>query len=66
MGYECGQCREDIAHCHGTVIHHARLRAECTEDHCISPESVLHGFAVHCEVIGCVCAHTVTGSSRTA
>lgn len=63
MGFQCRQCREDVAHCHGAVIHHVLRHAECTEDGCTSPESVLHVFALDCESIGCVCAVQPMGSA---
>ena len=50
----CRGCREDLEHCHGTVIHHMLTAVECTED-CASPES-LHDFRIDCEAIGCVCS----------
>lgn len=44
-----------LEHCHGTVIHHASCRAECTEPDCVTPE-VVHTFVIDCEAIGCNCA----------
>jgi hypothetical protein len=58
----CRECREDLEHCHGTVIHHALFARECTED-CATPE-VVHAFRIDCEAIGCPC--TVTGARSTA
>jgi len=43
-----------LEHCHGTVIHHAWYRAECTEDDCVTPE-VVHAFSVDCDALGCTC-----------
>jgi hypothetical protein len=44
-----------LAHCHGTVIHHAADRTECTEEGCQTPE-VVHAFSVDCDAFGCTCA----------
>jgi hypothetical protein len=52
---ECRNCAAGLEHCHGTVIHHAMHRAECTEPECVSPE-VVHTFVIDCEAIGCTCA----------
>jgi hypothetical protein len=62
MSSVCRECREDLEHCHGTVIHHALFARECTED-CATPE-VVHAFRIDCEAIGCSC--TVTGARSTA
>src|SRR6185503_16718618 len=47
MSSECRACATGLQHCHGTVIHHAQHRSECTHDDCETPE-VAHGFAVDC------------------
>ena len=47
-----------MEHCHGTVIHHARHRSDCTEDGCETPE-VLHAFSIDCDAIGCRCAQVI-------
>jgi hypothetical protein len=52
-----------LEHCHGTVIHHASQRVECTEPDCQTPE-VVHAFSVDCDAIGCAC--TVVVVARTA
>ncbi|MCK0176231.1 hypothetical protein [Mycolicibacterium sp. F2034L] len=65
MTFQCRECRDGLEHCHGTVIHHALLRSECTEDDCTTPE-VLHVFRVDCESVGCACAVTVTFGARDA
>ncbi len=54
MSSRCRDCMADVEHCHGTVIHHATLRAECTEVGCETPEAV-HAFTVDCDAIGCSC-----------
>lgn len=66
MGSECRECREDVAHCHGALIHHVTLRAECTEEGCTSPESVPHVFVVDCVTIGCVCAQPIGSADSNA
>ncbi len=43
-----------LEHCHGTVVHHAWGRAECTEPDCDTPE-VLHVFSIDCDSVGCMC-----------
>jgi hypothetical protein len=53
----CRECREDLEHCHGTVIVHALSAVECTED-CAAPEAE-HPFVMDCEAIGCTCSVTV-------
>ncbi|MGV0792073.1 hypothetical protein [Mycolicibacterium sp. XJ1819] len=61
----CRQCRADLEHCHGTVVHHASMRAECTEPDCVTPE-VVHAFDIDCDAIGCTCAPgiPVSGSAH--
>jgi hypothetical protein len=59
MSSECRECLAGLEHCHGTVIHHARDRAECTEADCVTPD-VVHAFTVDCEAIGCSCAAAVS------
>jgi hypothetical protein len=54
MSTECHSCRDNLQHCHGTVIRHSQSRAECTEADCAAPE-VLHAFSVDCDSIGCSC-----------
>jgi hypothetical protein len=58
MASVCRECREDLEHCHGTVIHHGSSVVECTED-CATPE-VVHAFSIDCEAIGCVCSVTIS------
>ncbi|HEX3545984.1 MAG TPA: hypothetical protein VHU62_05340 [Mycobacterium sp.] len=55
MSSECRDCGAGLEHCHGTVIHHAYLRSECTDPDCATPESV-HALSVDCEAVGCECA----------
>lgn len=62
MSIQCRECRAGLEHCHGTVIHHARYRIECTEDGCETPE-VLHVFSVDCNAIGCLCDSQVTAQA---
>jgi hypothetical protein len=57
----CRECREDLEHCHGTLIHHALSAVECTED-CATPEAV-HAFSIDCVAIGCVCSVTISASA---
>jgi hypothetical protein len=57
MGIQCRNCVAGLEHCHGTVIHHAAHRAECTETGCEMPEAE-HTFRVDCEAIGCACGHS--------
>ncbi len=54
MSSKCRDCVADVEHCHGTIIHHAAMRIECTEPDCVTPE-VVHAFAIDCEAIGCTC-----------
>ena len=55
MGLQCRECRDSLAHCHGTIIYHPRRRAECTEDDCDGPEILPHTFRVDCAAVGCRC-----------
>jgi hypothetical protein len=57
----CRECREDLEHCHGTLIHHALSAVECTED-CATPE-VVHAFSIDCVAIGCVCSVSIPASA---
>ena len=61
MSDVCRECREDLDHCHGTLVHHASFFVECTDD-CATPEG-LHSFAVDCEAVGCTCAVTFVASA---
>jgi hypothetical protein len=61
MSDVCRECREDLDHCHGTLVHHASFFVECTDD-CATPEG-LHSFAVDCEAVGCTCAVVVVSSA---
>lgn len=56
MENRCRACRARLAHCHGTLIRHPTLRAECTEADCTSPELVLHTLVIDCDAVGCACA----------
>jgi hypothetical protein len=51
---ECRDCLAGLQHCHGTVVHHASERVECTEAGCETPE-VVHAYVVDCDAIGCTC-----------
>ncbi|GFG72664.1 hypothetical protein [Mycobacterium botniense] len=59
MGTSCRGCREDLAHCHGTVIRHALRRPECTDDGCDDPELIPHTFVIECDMVGCGCGEPV-------
>ena len=56
---ECRDCAAGLEHCHGTVIHHAALRAECTEPDCETPE-VVHALVIDCDAVDCRCAVEVS------
>jgi hypothetical protein len=62
MSSECRACATGLQHCHGTVIHHAQHRSECTHDDCETPE-VAHGFAVDCAAVGCSCGQAVVSAA---
>ncbi|MGH3675049.1 MAG: hypothetical protein ACRDU5_04810 [Mycobacterium sp.] len=55
---ECRECRAGLAHCHGTLIHHALRRSECTEGDCTTPD-VVHAYGIDCEAVGCSCGAAV-------
>ena len=59
MSSECRDCLAELEHCHGTVIHHAGYRSECTEEGCVTPE-VVHALRIDCDAIGCSCAVAVS------
>ena len=59
MSSECRDCLAGLEHCHGTVIHHAGYRSECTEEGCLTAE-VVHALRIDCDAIGCTCAVAVS------
>ena len=61
MSDVCRECRDDLEHCHGTLVHHAAFYLECTED-CAAPDG-LHSFSVDCKAVGCTCAVVVLASA---
>ena len=63
MSDVCRECREDLDHCHGTLVHHASFHVECTED-CATPDG-LHSFNIDCEAVGCTCAVVVVASAAS-
>ena len=65
MDSDCRGCRDGLDHCHGTVIHHALARSECTEDDCVTPE-VVHTFVIDCEAISCGCAQPIGSADDRA
>lgn len=58
MASVCRDCREELEHCHGTVIVHALSAVECTED-CATPEAV-HPFRIDCVSTGCACSVAIS------
>ena len=62
MSTTCRNCVDGLAHCHGTVIVHAGLPAECTEETCALPESE-HTLRIDCDVVGCGCAQPAVGTT---
>ena len=63
MTNQCRACRQGLEHCHGTLIHHAYLRTECTEDGCVVTHSV-HELSIDCSTVGCVCDEVATVSTH--
>ncbi|MEU0498214.1 hypothetical protein [Mycobacterium sp. NPDC006124] len=67
MSDVCRECREDLEHCHGTLVHHfpstASFHVECTED-CGMADG-LHSFSVDCEAVGCTCGVTIVASAAS-
>jgi hypothetical protein len=59
MSAECRDCRAGLDHCHGTIIHHALQRSECTEPDCVAPELLPHAFVIDCDAVGCLCMESV-------
>jgi hypothetical protein len=53
----CAACRDDLAHCHGTLVRHADGTVECTDDGCPGTDAGLHDLRVVCEISdhGCSC-----------
>lgn len=48
-----------IEYCHGTLIVHALLRSDCTEDGCTTPELMAHTFVIDCDTVGCECGQPI-------
>ncbi|MCV7422581.1 hypothetical protein H7K45_18715 [Mycobacterium yunnanensis] len=67
MSDVCRECREDLEHCHGTLVHHFRstgsVFVECTED-CVMPDG-LHSFSIDCEAVGCGCGGTIVATAAS-
>ncbi|WP_370330081.1 hypothetical protein [Mycolicibacterium hippocampi] len=61
MTSECRDCRAGLEHCHGALIHHAYLRAECTEVDCFLPDGA-HVMHLDCAAVGCACDEVVSGA----
>jgi hypothetical protein len=61
---KCRECRDNRAHCHGTLIHHWGQQPQCTDPDCTHPEVLLHSLAIDCDAIGCDCGET--GGQRLA
>jgi hypothetical protein len=55
MEVSCRRCRDDWAHCHGTVIIHALSRVECTEADCEGVDLITHDLRIDCDAVGCAC-----------
>lgn len=64
MSTTCRNCVDGLAHCHGTVIVHVGLPAECTDEMCALPESE-HTLRIDCDVVGCGCAEAAMGLRAT-
>jgi hypothetical protein len=65
MSLRCRDCQDGLLHCHGALVHHVTLRAECTETDCESPE-VAHAFSLDCVAIGCTCADSGAAAGGVA
>ncbi|TVX91462.1 hypothetical protein FPV58_29980 [Mycolicibacterium porcinum] len=63
MTIQCRECAAGLEHCHGTVIHHVRYRAECTDAGCTTPEAA-HTSSLDCAAVGCPCADESAPSIR--
>lgn len=63
MTIQCRACRLGLEHCHGTLIHHAFLRTECTEDDCVVTDSV-HELRIDCSAVGCICDERAVSAHR--
>jgi hypothetical protein len=50
-----GCCDDDLAHCHGVLIHHDDGRTECIEDPPCDAGELTHAWAVGCAEVGCRC-----------
>ncbi|AFM19697.1 hypothetical protein Mycch_5010 [Mycolicibacterium chubuense NBB4] len=62
MTNQCRACRAGLEHCHGALIHHPYRRDECTEDECVTPDSV-HDLHLDCSAVGCACDEVMLGAS---
>lgn len=58
----CGSCASAVDHCHGTLVIHAGLVAECTDPDCVDNDHSRHTFVIDCGDIagGCYCTLTST------
>jgi hypothetical protein len=58
----CGECEQDLEHCHGTAIVHCDACAECAEDpdcHLVADQ---HLFAIACQETACACSAPQAGA----
>ena len=51
----CPECRQDLAHCHGTTIEHYDGSADCSDDPDCQLPGELHLFLIRCAEVGCDC-----------
>jgi len=56
--YRCRRCETDLAHCHGTLVHHDDGARECSLPGCAA-EPIQHDLVLWCaDVWGGCCATT--------
>ncbi|MEE2032683.1 hypothetical protein [Rhodococcus chondri] len=56
----CTACKDDLDHCHGTLVLHTIVNIECTDPDCTDLALVRHSLVVDCSDIvgGCICSVT--------
>ncbi len=50
----CFDCGDRVEHCHGTLIRHNSVVAECTDLVCTIPEIACHALVIDCVELDCV------------
>ena len=62
----CSSCDTATDHCHGTLIVHTGILAECTDDSCVEMDRLRHTFVVDCFDLAGACACADLAVARRA